>query len=173
MLMRKTPRAFAPMAVAAAAALTWSGTAGAASPPFDARSPQGLIEVLSAMEAKGEIARRADDSVFLNVTTPAYGFGAQFAGCDAQGKACQAVAFSTAAEKKAATLAQINGFNQTSINCRAFQDKVGKAHIAYSALLSSSNTRDDIKMHVGAWQGCVASFGDFLTDPNGYLARAP
>lgn len=155
------------------AVLALPAAAAAESGAFDARDPKGLIEVLGAMDAKAEVARTAADSVFLNVTTPAYGFGVQFAGCDAGGKQCQAVAFSTSASAKTATLAQINGFNQTSVNCRAFQDPAGKAHIAYSALLSARDNRDELKMHVGAWQGCVAAFGEFLTDPAGFLAKAP
>lgn len=140
---------------------------------FDARDPAGLISVLSEMGAKAEVVKSAPGEAFVSVTTPGYGFGVQFAGCDANSKACKGMAFSTAAEKKTATLAQINGFNQTSINCRAFEDKAGKAHIAYSTLLSSHDVRDEMKTHIGAWQGCVAAFGEFLKDPPGFLARAP
>lgn len=147
--------------------------AAAKAASFDARDPAGLISVLGEMGAKAEVSKAAAEEVFVNVSTPGYGFGVQFAGCDAQGKGCKGLAFSTAAEKKTATLAQINGFNQTSINCRAFQDKAGKSHIAYSALLSAHDTRDEMKTHIGAWQGCVAAFGEFLTDPPGFLARAP
>lgn len=145
----------------------------AAASAFDARDPAGLISVLAEMEAKAVVARTTEDAVFLNVTTPAFGFGVQFAGCNAQGKACQAMAFSTAAEKKSATLAQLNSFNQTSINCRTFQDRGGKPHVSYSALLSARDNRDEMKMHVGAWQGCLATFGEFLNDPIGFLAKAP
>lgn len=140
---------------------------------FDARDPAGLVSVLAEMDAKAEIVRTNGDSVFMNVATPAFGFGVQFAGCDAQGKACQAMAFSTAAEKKTATLAQLNSFNQTSINCRTFQDNAGKPHISYSTLLSSHDTRDEVKTHVGAWRGCLTTFGEFLNDPIGFLAKAP
>lgn len=140
---------------------------------FDARDPAGLISVLGEMGAKAEVVKTEPGEAFVSVTTPGYGFGVQFAGCDANGKACKGLAFSTAAEKKSATLAQINGFNQTSINCRAFQDKAGKAHIAYSTLLSSHDVREEMKIHIGAWQGCVAAFGEFLKDPPGFLARAP
>lgn len=166
--------------LAAIAAPAASQTAKPAAKPapkpaaaFDARDPAGLISVLAEMDAKAAVARTTEDSVFLNVTTPAFGFGVQFAGCNAQGKACQAMAFSTSAEKKSATLAQLNSFNQTSINCRTFQDRGGKPHISYSALLSARDNRDEMKMHVGAWQGCLATFGEFLNDPIGFLAKAP
>lgn len=144
-----------------------------APPAFDARDPASLIALLGTMQAKAEVARKSEDSVYLNVVTPAFGFGAQYVGCNPQGKGCQGLAFSTAADKKTATLVQLNNFNQTSITCRVFQDKGGKSHVSYSTLLSSRDSRDEMRMHVGAWQGCLTSFGQFLNDPNGYLAAAP
>jgi len=147
--------------------------AAAKSGTFDARDPAALIAVLAEMEAKAEVVRTEEDSVFLNVTTPAFGFGVQFAGCDKAGKACQGMAFSTAAEKRSANLAQMNDFNQTSINCKAFVDKGGKAHIAYSALLSGRDGKEELRTHVVAWQGCLGAFGEFLRDPAGFLAKAP
>ena len=140
---------------------------------FDARDPVGLIALLAEMDAKAEIARTAEHQVFLTVATPAFGFGVQFVDCDANGKACKAVAFSTASEKRNAALAQLNSFNQTSLTCRVYHDKAGKAHVMYAAVLSPSDTREELKMHVGVWQGCLGSFGRFLNDPPGYLAAAP
>ena len=157
----------------ALALLAAAGAQAAESTPFDARDPAALTTVLASMEATATVARKTDDAVYLNVKTPAYAFGVQFAGCNDKGKACQGLAFSTASETRTATLAQINGFNQTSINCRVFQDKGGKPHISYSTLLSASDTRDEMRMHIGAWQGCVGSFGAFLADPPGFLAEAP
>ena len=45
--------------------------------------------------------------------------------------------------------------------------------MAYSAVLSGADTREEMRTHLGVWQGCLASFGAFLQDPNGYLAAAP
>lgn len=145
----------------------------AAGPAFDARDPASLIALLATMDAKAEVARKDTESVYLNVATPGFSFGVQYVGCNAEGKACQGLAFSTAAGTKSATLVQLNAFNQTSITCRVFQDKSGKSHVSYSTLLSSRDSRDEMKTHLGAWQGCLGSFGQFLTDPNGYLASAP
>jgi hypothetical protein len=125
------------------------------------------------MEAKGEIVARQDDGVALKITNPAYGFSAQFAGCDAQGRNCKALAFSGVSDQRTATLVQINAFNQTSINCHAYQDGAGKPHAWYSTLVFASTTRDDMVGHLGAWQGCWASFGDFLKNPAAFLASAP
>jgi len=144
-----------------------------AGPAFDARDPASLVALLATMDAKAEVARKVEDSVYLNVSTPGFSFGAQYVGCNPEGRACQGLAFSTAADKKSATLVQLNAFNQTSITCRVFQDKGGKAHVAYSTLLSSRDSRDEMKTHLGAWQGCLGAFGQFLTDPPGYLASAP
>lgn len=140
---------------------------------FDSRNPASLIAYLATTDAKAEIVRKTDDEVQLSVATSGLAFGAQFAGCDAGGKACKALAFNAAADKKAATLAQVNNFNQTSMLCRAFQDKSGKMNIVYATLLAASDTRDDMRMHIGAWQTCLGAFGQFLQDPTGYLAAAP
>jgi hypothetical protein len=145
----------------------------APSGPFDARNPADLIALLASMGAQGQVTSRQDDVVALKFSNPAYGFSAQFAGCDAQGRACKALAFSGVSDARTATIAQINGFNQTSINCHAFQDNAGKPHAWYSALVFASTTREDMATHIGAWQGCWASFGDFLKNPTAYLAAAP
>jgi hypothetical protein len=140
---------------------------------FDARDPASLIAFLATTDAKAEVVRKTDDEVQLSVKTSGLAFGAQFAGCAAGGKACKALAFSAAAEKKGATLAQVNNFNQTSMLCRAYQDKSGKMNIVYATLLGGSDTREDMRMHIGAWQTCLGAFGQFLQDPTGYLAAAP
>jgi hypothetical protein len=145
----------------------------AARPTFDARDPASLTALLAEMDAKGEISGSDADSVFLRVTTPAYGFSVQFAGCDASRKACKAVLFSAPATKGAASLIQLNRFNQTAIACRAFQDQAGQLRAAYDALLFARDGREEMTAHLGAWQGCLAAFGEFLDDPNGYLASAP
>lgn len=142
-------------------------------PPFDARDPASLIAVLAAMEAKAEVAKAQNGEVFLKVSTPTFGFSAEYVGCNGANKGCAAVGFSTLTDKKTATLAQINAFNQTSITCRVFQDQQGKPHVMYATLLSPNLEREDLRIHVGVWQGCLASFGEFLRDPPGYLATAP
>jgi hypothetical protein len=143
--------------------------------PFDARDPAGLIAVLTAMGAKAAVveADPADDAVRLKVTSPAGAFAVQFAGC-AHRRACQALQFDAGSEGRTATLADINAFNQGSLACRLYQDKAtGRPHVLYSALLFATHTREDLHTQMGAWLGCVASFGDFLKDPPGYLASAP
>ena len=140
--------------------------------PFDARDPASLIVLLATMDARAEVVARGEDTVDLKVATPAYGFAVQYAGCDAQRRACKAALF-TAQSERTPTLAQINAFNQTSITCRAFQDRAGKPHLLYSTLVSSQDSRDEMRAHLGAWQGCLGEFGAFVADPNGYLAAAP
>jgi hypothetical protein len=141
--------------------------------PFDARDPASLIALVASMDAKASVSERSETDVKLTVTTPYYSFGAQYVDCAPSGRGCQGVAFSTSSDKQRVTLAQINSFNQTSISCRAFMDKAGAPHIVYATLVFPSDTRDDMRLHLGAWQGCLASFGAFLQDPNGYLAAAP
>jgi len=141
--------------------------------PFDARDPASLIALLGSMDATATVAERTDTDVKLAVKTPNFSFGAQFVDCAASGKGCQGLAFSTASQEQHATLAQINAFNQTSVTCRAFQDKASKPHVVYATILSPTDTREEMRTHLGVWQGCLASFGAFLQDPNGYLAAAP
>ncbi|HEY3697565.1 YbjN domain-containing protein [Phenylobacterium sp.] len=165
----KAPRAVAPKAAAAPRAAKPPAPQG----PFDARDPASLIALLASMDAHASVAERAQTDVKLNVTTPGFSFGAQYVGCAANGKGCQALAFSTSSDRQRATLAQINAFNQTSITCRLFMDKGGQPHVVYSTVLSNTDTREEMRTHLGVWQGCLASFGAFLGDPNGYLASAP
>ena len=140
---------------------------------FDARDPMSLIALLATLDAQATISGKSEDAVSLKVTTPAYAFGAQYAGCDPQGRKCKAVAFSTVSAARTATLTQLNGFNQSSITCRVWLDRQGKPHVMYSALVQPQDSREAMREHLGAWQGCLASFGDFLADPNAYLASAP
>jgi hypothetical protein len=162
-----------PAASAPAAAKAAPAKPAVPAGPFDARNPADLLALLAAMGAQGQVASRQDDAVALKISNPAYSFSVQYAGCDGQGRACKALAFSGVSDARTATLPQINGFNQTSINCHAYQDNMGKPHAWYSALVFASTTREDMVTHIGAWQGCWASFGEFLKNPTAYLAAAP
>jgi len=140
---------------------------------FDARDPTSLIALLATMGAKGEILRTADGEVFMKVATPSFDFNAQYVGCDGKGRSCEGLAFSTTSSQRSTTLAQLNSFNQTSLTCRVFEDQAGKPHVMYSTLVSAADTREEMRTHIGVWQGCLSTFGLFLADPIGYLASAP
>lgn len=140
---------------------------------FDARNPSNLIEVLAAADAKAEIVKAEAGGVILKVTSPAGAFQAQFAGCDEHGRACAALQFDAASEKRTATLAEINRFNQSSLTCRMIQDQTGKPHVLYSTLVFAADSRAETVGQIDAWRGCIAAFGDFIKDPNGYLASVP
>lgn len=140
---------------------------------FNAQDPASLIALVATMDAKAEIMRSTDTEVFLKVSTPSFAFNVQYTGCDARGRSCQGFAFSTHSDTQKTNLAQLNAFNQTSITCRVFQDRVGKPHVMYTALLSRADTREEMRSHIGVWQGCLGTFGVFLSDPVGYLASAP
>jgi hypothetical protein len=138
----------------------------------DARDPASLISLLSALSAKAEVSRREGDAVFLTVTSPTEVFSAQFAGCDAQGRKCQAVLFDRQGVEGQPTLTQLNAFNQTSVLCRTYQDKGGRPHLEYSALLFPTDGRAEMLLHLNAWRGCIGDFTAFLKDPPGFLAGA-
>lgn len=147
-----------------------------ATPPasaFNAQDPASLIALIATLDAKGEIVRSTDTEVFLKVSTPSFAFNVQYAGCDARGRSCQGLAFSTFSQTQKTNLAQLNAFNQTSITCRVFQDQTGRPHVMYSTLLSRADTREEMRNHIGVWQGCMGTFGVFLSDPVGFLASAP
>jgi hypothetical protein len=144
----------------------------ARSSSLDARDPQSLTALLATMGAKAEIVRRDGDAVFLTVTSSTAIFSAQFAGCDPQGKACQALLFDRQGTEGQPTLAEVNAFNQTSVMCRAYQDKTGRVHVEYSTLLFPRDGRAELLMHLNAWRGCIGDFTSFLKDPNGFLAGA-
>ena len=143
-----------------------------AAAPFDVQNPQGLIELITAAGGKAQMSRREEDAVFVAVTAPAATFSVQFAGCNAQGRACQAVLFDSLMEGGSPTLLQLNSFNQTSVVCRLYQDKTGKPHATYAALLMKTDTREGAALHLAAWRGCLAEASAFLKDPVGYLANA-
>jgi hypothetical protein len=140
---------------------------------FDAREPESLITLLASLDAKAEVTRRDAENVMIKVASPAGDFQAQFGGCNAQGRGCGALQFEASSDQRTATLAEINGFNQSSLTCRLFQDRSNRPHVLYSTLLFPAQTREQTLTHVAAWRGCLASFGDFLKDPAGYLAVAP
>jgi hypothetical protein len=139
----------------------------------DARDPASMVALLATAGAKGQIAHREADSVFLTVTSATVGFTAQFAGCDAQGRKCAVVLFDSQNAGASPTLGQINAFNQTSATCRSYQDKAGKAHVLYSTLLFANDSSQRITQQLAAWRGCLAEFGSFVKDPTAYLAEAP
>jgi hypothetical protein len=140
--------------------------------PLDARDPASLVGLLGGLGAKAQVDHREGDSVFLSVTSPTEVFSAQFAGCDAQGRNCQALLFDRLGVEGQPTLAQVNAFNQTSVMCRAYQDKTGRVHVEYSTLVFPRDGRAEMLMHVNAWRGCIGDFTAFLKDPPGFLAGA-
>jgi len=140
--------------------------------PLDARDPAALIALLATLSAKAEIARRDGDAVFLTVTSPTEIFSAQFAGCDAQGRNCQALLFDRLGGQGGPTLAQLNAFNQAQMMCRLYQDKSSRPHVVYSSLLFPKDGRPEMLMHLNAWRGCIGDFSAFLKDPAGFLAGA-
>lgn len=140
--------------------------------PYDAQNPQGLMGILRDAGANVQTGRRDADSIFVTVTSTAANFSLQFAGCSEQGRGCQAALFDSLLAGGAPTLSQINGFNQTSVFCRVYQDKTGKAHAVYAALLVKSDTRDSAMTHLAAWQGCLVEARTFIRDPVAYLAEA-
>jgi len=167
-----------PAAVLCIAAAPAKKGAKAAKPPaaataagFDSQNPQGWAEVLTAAGAKAAVGHGEGDSVLLAVTSTAANFSVQFAGCDEHGRHCRAALFDSLGEGLP-TLAQVNGFNQTSVNCRIYADKAGKAHVLYSVLLMPSDGREAARTHLAAWQGCLVDGRDFLRDPVAYLANA-
>jgi len=167
------PKATAPKPAPAKAAAKPPAKPPAADPSFDARDPAGMVALLGAAGAKAEVAHKEADAVYLTVTSTSAAFTTQFAGCDAQGRKCAVVLFDSVADKPSPTLGQINAYNQTSAMCRGFQDKGGKAHVVYSALLFTADSRDRITQQLVAWRGCLAEFRDFVNDPVAYLAAAP
>jgi hypothetical protein len=150
-----------------------SAPAPAARPAgFDSRDPATLIALLATLNAEAKIVRTDGDSVFMAVTSPTEAFSVQFAGCDKQGHACQAMLFDRQGTEGQPTLPQINAFNQTSVMCRAYQEKGGRPHLEYSALVFPADGRAEMLMHINAWRGCIGDFTAFLKDPAGFLAGA-
>lgn len=165
----------APAAKPAAKASAAKPAAKSASPKaaFDVRDPAALVALLATMDAKAEVKSKTEGSVSLNVTTPGGAFGIQFVGCDAEGKACRMLAFSTGYERRGATLAQLNIFNRTQIACRGFLTDDGKSNVMYAAMLTQRITTEEMRQHIGVWQGCLATFGQFTADPVRFIANQP
>ena len=144
--------------------------ATAASTTADGRDPAALTAALTALGAKVEFAKSPPaGKVQADVQTPGGGFGLQFVDCDAKGKACRAVVFTTAFDRKGATLTQVNGFNRMAVVCRGFLGEDNRPNVAYAALLLPKMSAEDLKQHVGVWQGCLADFATFTADPTAYL----
>ena len=158
-----------------AAAKLAAATAAPAPPsgPFDARDPASLSSLLTSLGATVQSGARDNGGVILKATSPVGAFTVQYDGCNQQGRVCAGVLFEALAEAKTATLAEVNGFNQSAFACRIFQDKANKPHVLYSTLVFPDTSRLDMANHVNAWRGCLAEFGRFLKDPPGYLAVAP
>jgi hypothetical protein len=162
----------APAAAKPAAAKTTAHSA-AAGGDFDARNPMSLIDLLNSSGGKAQVAGKEQDSVLVTVTSTAADFSMQFAGCDAQGRACKVVLFDNITDKAGPSFAQLNAFNQTSAMCRGYEDKGGRPHVVYSTLLFADDSKARLRQQFLAWTGCIGDFRTFLKDPNAYLASAP
>lgn len=150
-----------PLAVALAALAVAAQAATPAKPLFDVRDPAALVTLLKSMNAKAEIAKTAGTEVFVNVETPGGDFGAQYVDCDSKGKACHALIFTTAFSAKGVSVAEMNSFNKGQVACRGFIADDGKPNVAYATLVNLRMTADEVKQHIGVWQGCLGSFAEF------------
>ncbi len=138
---------------------------------LDARSPASLIALLGTMNAKAEITRQDADQIFLVISTSGGKFGAQMVNCDASGATCQGLALFSTFDLKGPNLAEINDFNRSQLACRGILTPEGKPSVMYSTLLNGRMTREDMQTHIGVWQGCLASFGEFTRDPIAFLSK--
>lgn len=155
----------------AAAAKPAPARAAPKAPAFDARRTADVIALLASLEARAEIARQADGQVFMNVTTPGGGFGAQLVGCDETFASCRAMALYSAFTRKGVNMVQINDYNRSQLTCRGIMTPSGEPSVMYAVLLNGRMTRDELREHVGVWQGCLTGFGEFIQDPIGFLSR--
>jgi hypothetical protein len=146
--------------------------AAAAKAVFDPRDPTAIVQLLASMDAKAAVTKAGEGLVTMTVTTPGGGFGLQFVSCDAKGKSCGGLVFSTAFDRKAPTLSQINVFNRSQFACRGFLSDDGKANVMYPVMLTLRMNAAEVTQHVGVWQGCLGSFGAFLKDPTVFLATS-
>jgi hypothetical protein len=162
-----------PAAAAATPAQTPAAKPAAPVADFDARNPLSVIAILNLSGGKATLANKQEDGVLVTFTSTAANFAVQFAGCDAQGRACKAAQFDSVVEQPGPSFAQLNAFNQTSALCRGYEDKAGKPHVLFSALLFADDPYEHFRTEMQAWTACIADFRNFLKDPNGYLASAP
>ena len=139
---------------------------------FDARDPAALVGLLATMDAKATVLGANDGVVVLDIATPGGRFGAQFVDCNANGKACGMVAFSTAFERRGANLAQINVFNRSQVACRGYLTDDGRANVMYGAMVTARTNAAEMKQHLGVWQGCLSTFGRFNREPQAFLPGA-
>ena len=161
-----------PKAAAAKPAAAKPAPAPAGPSTYDAQNPQSLIGLLTDAGARAQTGRKEDDAVFISVTSTAANFSVQFAGCDRSGRNCQAALYDDMLDHAPPTLAQVNGFNQTSVTCRFYVDRANKPHVLYSAVLLKTDTRKSAETHLAAWQGCIVEARNFVADPTAYLANA-
>ncbi len=140
----------------------------APSTAFDARDPAALVGLLASMDAKATVTTSSQGIVVLDIVTPGGKFGAQFVDCDAKGKACGMVAFSTAFERRGPNLQQINVFNRTQAACRGYLTDDGRSNVMYGAMLTARMPAAEMKQHLGVWQGCLSTFGRFNRDPQAF-----
>ena len=140
---------------------------------FDARNPASVMAVLNSGGGKANLVQKDTDTVLVTFASIAANFTVQFEACDAQGRACKAIAFDSLLDLPGPSFAQLNAFNQTSVMCRGYEDKSGKPHIVYSTLVFADEPYEHFRTEMLAWTGCIGEFRNFLKDPNGYLASAP
>ncbi|WP_312160155.1 hypothetical protein [Phenylobacterium sp.] len=165
--MRLLPIVLA-LAVASPAAAAEPAKPAPKAPAFDARDPAALVGLLAAMDAKASVVSSGEGVAVLDIVTPGGKFGAQFVDCDAKGKACGMVAFSTAFERRGPTLAQINVFNRTQVACRGYLTDDGRSNVMYGAMLTARMPAAEMRQHLGVWQGCLSTFGRFNRDPQAF-----
>ena len=86
-------------------------------------------------------------------------------------RGCPRIALYTAFARKGANMVQINDYNRSQLTCRGVMAPSGEPSVMYAVLLNGRQTRDEMREHIGVWQGCLSGFGEFIQDPIGFLSR--
>jgi hypothetical protein len=146
----------------AALSLLAATTAPAQAQDSSARDPSTLISVLAEMDARAELHSRDAGAVRLDVITPGGIFGAEFLGCEESGRDCRALRFTASLGERAVTETALHAYNDREVLCRAVR-REGEVHVRYGTLLSDTQSRADLKAHIGAWQGCLRSMADLVS----------
>ena len=142
-------------------------------PNFDSRNSDSIIALFAALGATAKMVSNKDGQVYLNVETPGGAFGAQMIGCDAQAKGCQGMALFTTFDTKGkdVTLVQINDYNRAQLACRGLMTPDGKPSVMYAVMLNARIPADEMRQHMGVWQGCLGGFNQFTRDPVAFLSQ--
>jgi len=153
-------------ALAATAVVTAAAGQAAA---FDSRDPGGVLDVINANGASGELKTDSKGAPYIDAKAGNLTFTIDFFDCNEAKTNCGTLIYTTGWNMTSVNVDQINRWNRWTILCPAYLTTVNHPRAWFGVKPSPNDARSDVKAQADAWLACLSDFDKFTDGPEAFL----